>query len=345
MKPVDHLPEIHGRLIHSLMIHVPLIHVPLIHSLLGQALVLGLVLAPPSPAQAAARPSAEPLARQGAEGSSHIQHFRYDPEASFAIVALPGVPTDLQLAPDEHVTGFALGDTVQWLVEELAGHVFVKPLKPALFTAGTLVTDRRTYQLTLKSVLAGDDWMQRVTWVYPDLIVLRTPPAPLPHGAEWTAPAGRVVATPGGTVPVFSGTSAGAGATAGPAAGAASRGLPAGITVPGPGDSHALPPTEGLDPTRLDFDYRLVGTAPFRPQVVFDDGHSMWLRIPPHESLPALFQAGEDGLVLVNYAVRGDWVVIPRILPRLVLKLGKSEVDIQRHASGRSAEGGQHAPW
>ena len=246
------------------------------------------------------------------EAGSHIQRFRYDAEASFAILALPGVPTDLQLAPDEHVTGFAVGDTIQWVVEELAGHVFIKPLRPALFTAGTLVTDRRTYQLTLRSVTPGEDWMQRVSWQYPDLVVLRTPAPPLPHGAQWIGAAAPTV--PATAAPVAAAPAPASGATGGRRA------------------------TDGLDPAVLDFDYRVVGDAPFRPQVVFDDGHAIWLRVPPRESLPAVFQDGGEGATLVNFALRGDWLVIPRLLPAFTLKLGRQEVQVLRHPG--AAQGG-----
>ena len=60
------------------------------------------------------------------ESAGKSQRFRFDPEASFTIIGYPGVPTDIQLSPDEHVTGFALGDTVQWVIEELPGHLFIK---------------------------------------------------------------------------------------------------------------------------------------------------------------------------------------------------------------------------
>ena len=251
------------------------------------------------------------------DGAGHAQRFRYDPEASFAILALPGVPTDLQLAADERVTGFALGDTIQWVIEELPGHVFIKPLKSELFTAGTLVTDRRTYQLTLRSGHPRDEWMQRVTWSYPDLVVLRAPAGSLPHAAE------RVAAL--------------AEATAGVGHGAAGTGADAdrsGAIVPGTGAAAGTGTVGagGLDPARLDFDYRLSGDAPFRPLTVFDDGRSNWLRMPARQTMPALFLVADGSPQLVHYVVRGDWLVVPRLAARLILKLGRSEVQVQRHA-------------
>jgi len=108
-------------------------------------------------------------------GKGRMTAFRYDANMSFSLLCRPGAPTDVQLGLDEKVVGFALGDSVQWVVEELPGHVFVKPLRAGLTTAGTLVTDRRTYQLALRSVSGDGLWHQRVSWSYPDLVVLRDP--------------------------------------------------------------------------------------------------------------------------------------------------------------------------
>ncbi len=97
-------------------------------------------------------------------GDQRLAVFRYDPNSTFTIVTIPGVPTDIQLSADEKVTGLALGDTVQWMVEELPGHLFIKPLRADLFTAGTLVTDRRVYQLLFKSTTLQGRWVQKVSW-------------------------------------------------------------------------------------------------------------------------------------------------------------------------------------
>ena len=129
-----------------------------------------------------------------------MAQFRYDQNGAYAILCRPGAPTDIELAPEEHVVGFALGDTVQWVVEELPGHVFVKPLKANLATAGTLVTNRRTYQLSLRSVSADAAWHQRVSWIYPDLVVLRDrarePSAPAPTSAPEPPQTGRRAVDP-----------------------------------------------------------------------------------------------------------------------------------------------------
>jgi type IV secretion system protein VirB9 len=242
----------------------------------------------------------------GANGNMHTeestgksQRFRFDPEASYTIISYPGVPTDIQLSPAEHVTGFAVGDTVQWVIEELPGHLFIKPMRADLFTAGTLVTDHRTYQLAFKSSNSKENWMQRVSWSYPDLVILRATESSLPHAAE------RVPFDLRSTL---------------------SR-SPIDINM-----GRSSQP-RGIDPSKLNMDYQIKGDAPFRPISVFDDGRSMWIKMPPHEPLPAVFAETEEGGKLVHYAIQEDWIVLPRLIPKLTLKLGASEIHIARKNS------------
>lgn len=220
------------------------------------------------------------------EPAPHTQRYRFDPETSFLIVGSPGVPTDLQLAPEEHVTGFALGDTVQWVIEELPGHVFVKPMKSDINTAGTLVTDRHSYQLIFRSAHPKESWMQRVLWTYPDLVIFRAPQSAPPHGAE------RIPAIPINDSPKVS--------------------------------------TAGLDPTAWNFQYSIEGEASFRPLNVMDDQKSIWIHLKSKESMPAVFEGNSEAAKLMNYSLRGDWILIPKLASEITLKLGRQEVHIHR---------------
>jgi P-type conjugative transfer protein VirB9 len=89
---------------------------------------------------------------------------------------------------------------------------------------------------------------------------------------------------------------------------------------------------EAVRPQDLRFGYTLDGDAPFRPVSLFDDGSFTWIRMPARlAELPALFGGGEDGtLVIVNYVVKGDYLLAQRVMERGVLKLGKQEVHFTR---------------
>lgn len=97
---------------------------------------------------------------------SHGEEYVYVSHQIYHVQSTPGVPTDIQIPASEKIMGFALGDTVQWLVEELPGHLFVKPIKAGLFTAGTLVTNKHVYSLQFKSVVVEGDWDQTISWVF-----------------------------------------------------------------------------------------------------------------------------------------------------------------------------------
>lgn len=230
------------------------------------------------------------------DASGKNQRFRFDPEASFTIIGYPGVPTDIQLSSDEHVTGFALGDTVQWVIEELPGHLFIKPMRADLFTAGTLVTDRHTYQLSFKSSNIKENWMQRVSWSYPDLVILRATESSLPHGAERVPYDLRTARSGNGSDTTITSASQ----------------------------------ARSIDPSKMNMDYQIKGEAPFKPLAVFDDGRSMWIKMRRNESLPAVFEDTEEGGKLVHFAVQEEWIVIPRIVPKLILKLGSNELHLTR---------------
>jgi Type IV secretory pathway, VirB9 components len=194
----------------------------------------------------------------------------YDAESVTEITTVPGVPTDIELAPEEKITGLALGDTIQWRVEELPGHLFIKPLHTGLFTAATLVTNQRVYPLVLHSTNTTGAWLLRVRWTIP--------PAIPQHSAN--------------------------------------------------------PPPIALIPTPRNRDYTIEGEAEFRPKAVFDDGHFTWIDMGQPQVLPALFMVGPDGPQLINYLLHSPYFVVQRLMPRFLLKLGKTEVTITNRAYG-----------
>lgn len=97
--------------------------------------------------------------------------FRFDPNLTYPVLARPGVVTHVQLHPGETLRALAVGDSVQWQVQQTGNNIFIKPVKADLFTSATVVTDKRTYQLTLRAGRSDGKWYQRISWEYPDLIV------------------------------------------------------------------------------------------------------------------------------------------------------------------------------
>jgi type IV secretion system protein VirB9 len=92
----------------------------------------------------------------------------------------------------------------------------------------------------------------------------------------------------------------------------------------------AEPKSEALaeaDLTRLCFDYRIEGRAPWRPVRVFDDGRRTVIDFPPQiasAQMPPLFvlAANGRGAELVNYRVQGHRMVVDGIFQAAELRMG-----------------------
>jgi type IV secretion system protein VirB9 len=84
-------------------------------------------------------------------------------------------------------------------------------------------------------------------------------------------------------------------------------------------------------PDKLNWDYSVDGNAEFRPEVVFDDGHSIWMRMPAKaQTWPVpMYRDGGDRVV-GNFIRRGDFLVFQRLADEIVLVSGKDEVTVTR---------------
>lgn len=205
--------------------------------------------------------------------------FQYDANQSYTILTLPDTVTDIEIGPDEHlVAPPALGDTVQWRVQAVGRHVFVKPVRNNIFTSMTLVTDKRSYEITLRASPAGGKWYQRVTWQYPDIVIANFKEAEADQAAH-EAKLDHLAKT----------------------------------TV-----------ASETDYTKLNFDYSVSGDSDLKPATVFDDGKFTYIRMKKSsQTMPVVFVENKNGKKeIVNYDLRGDYMVIQRVARRFILQNG-----------------------
>jgi len=96
------------------------------------------------------------------------------------------------------------------------------------------------------------------------------------------------------------------------------------------GSAGAAPDAVAVSPDKLNFDYGVSGNASFKPETVFDDGKSIWMRIPKSADWPvALVKDGSD-YVVANFVRRGDFLVLQRLADEVALRSGDTEVIVQR---------------
>jgi type IV secretion system protein TrbG len=229
-------------------------------------------------------------------GDSRLVEFSYDQDNTYLVLAKPKAVTHIQFAADEVIQSVAAGDTANW------------EFTPTRNRKNLFVKPRFDDQETSLTVITDKRSYQ---------FVLRS----TGDGKKWYQRVSWIysrdlVLTVEGEDPPEKAASA-------PAAAA---------TV-------AKQATDGeIEPSSLQFGYQISGDATFRPRVVFDDGKFTYFKMPADlQELPALFAVIEDkDYSLVNFEVKGDYLVAQRLLPLAVLKLGREEVRVSKPAPKRN---------
>lgn len=107
------------------------------------------------------RTDAHPVA-----ANTRLVVFRWSDQQSFTIRGLPAAFTNVEVPEGERIEGFYLSDPASWSfhVTEDQRRLLVRPAAPGAYATGVLVTDARSYELTLIAVGQGEPWFQRVRW-------------------------------------------------------------------------------------------------------------------------------------------------------------------------------------
>ncbi|TDN59102.1 TrbG/VirB9 family P-type conjugative transfer protein [Paraburkholderia sp. BL10I2N1] len=90
----------------------------------------------------------------------------------------------------------------------------------------------------------------------------------------------------------------------------------------------------GVSPDKLNFDYTVSGSAPFKPETVFDDGKSVWLRLPAGApfAVPIIKEHGDN--VSPNFIRRGQYIVVQQLADEIVLRAADDEVTVKHGRRG-----------
>ncbi len=92
-----------------------------------------------------------------------------------------------------------------------------------------------------------------------------------------------------------------------------------------------------IDPAQINFAWSKSGNEKLLPESVFDDGEATFLTWPEGRAVPAILitdTAGTEGPV--NFAVRGNTIVVEGVPPQIVLRSGKERALIVNGGPPRS---------
>ena len=98
----------------------------------------------------------------------------------------------------------------------------------------------------------------------------------------------------------------------------------------------ATDPYAVLDPTQLNFEWAREGSGTLLPERVFDDGNATFLVWPAGTALPAILVRDHEGMEgPVNYAVRGDLIVLDIVPRTIVLRAGENAAELTNRGPAR----------
>jgi type IV secretion system protein VirB9 len=85
----------------------------------------------------------------------------------------------------------------------------------------------------------------------------------------------------------------------------------------------------GNDPAELNFAWATAGDPALLPMRTYDDGDAVFLTWPAGAPVPAILITNIDGDEgPVNYALRGDTVVVEGVHPQIILRSGRERATL-----------------
>lgn len=264
-------------------------------------------------AQAQKRASTGPNAAVPMPLDARLVTFNFDRDYDYPVLMRPFTMVHLEFAPGESLKGYYASDmsASRWTFKpaRTKRDLFVMSKGDNLLNTATIITNLRTYQVTFVSASKGS-YYKRVNWA----------------GDTDQDSAAAGLDTFGGNGPAPRGSNGPLGGTEwdAPASPPPRSAAPARFDQSGR-------PADIVDISNANFDYRIDGSAPFKPAMVFDDGKFTWIQLPANvQEIPAIFALGADGTAeLVNFTVRRNYFVVQRLFPDgALLKLRKDEVRI-----------------
>jgi hypothetical protein len=255
--------------------------------------------------------TAGPASAQSEAGSRITQGARtvvYHPRALIALRAKLQYTTLIVLPEGDDVVEVTCGDKEFWIVNVRDHLVSVKPAKPGSETNLNLVTTSgQVYAFLLTEI-------SKRTGEAPDLTVYLEPDD---LAAAATARA-RPRYVPAEQLEDFRAQAIAAREDARQASEAARVALEDGLTA-----------FRTAYPLTLRFPYRFTANrAPFFVSAIFHDDHRTFIQARAPE-LPSLYEEKDGAPNLVNFEVRDGTYIVPKILDRGYLMLGKQRLDFE----------------
>jgi len=219
----------------------------------------------------------------------------YDPDEIVRVDGKANVQTTIRFAENEQIENVAIGDSTKWQVTPNR-QANLLFVKPLADRAATNMTVVTNKRTYLFDLVANPAHRNPVYVLAFDYPVEIEDPAQVQQ----------------------------ANAAGGP-------GAPAPIEMAAAADPYAV-----LDPAALNFAWGSEGHRALLPERVFDDGEATFLAWPLDSALPAILVKDEDGTEgPVNFAVRGDVIVVDGVPSEIILRSGEETATLTHQGPPR----------
>ncbi|MPW20074.1 conjugal transfer protein TrbG [Paraburkholderia sp. CNPSo 3157] len=241
----------------------------------------------------------------------HVQCASYDPDQVYRVATMPGRAVMIQFEPGEHIVdhGAGIGDAKAWHMAMNESGALLKPGAIQPETNLVLVTNRRTYTLSLADVST----LQPATWVlrfdYPDTRA-RASAAQLRRQQAVTA--------------ALAGSAAKVPPSAEPAA------MPPAVAANAPTATGGNATQTSVMGNSANMQYMMRGDRALAPTALWDDGRFTYFKYATARDLPTIFTKLPDGgEATVNFHMEGDTVVVHEVSRDFVIRYGQSVLGIR----------------
>lgn len=124
-----------------------------------------------------ALPSMAAVTPKGAKKDNRIQYVTYDADNVIRIRTRLGISTLIQLSAGETLesptAGLGIGDEKAWKIGVKGHNIFLKPSAVSPETNITLVTNKRTYAISLETVNENQNPAYIVRFIYPEIEAMK----------------------------------------------------------------------------------------------------------------------------------------------------------------------------
>ena len=251
----------------------------------------------------AAALAASSLAALPAQADPRLVERLYDANSVVTINGRVNVQSTIEFGDGEAIENVAIGDSQSWQVtpNRRANLLFVKPLEPRAATNMTVVTNKRTYLFDLVASPATRSPLYVLKFTYPVEEVEEEQAPQLAGGNQPRDPAQ----------------------------------VPNALEVAAASDALAV-----VDPAALNFDWASDGASRLLPDQIYDDGSATFIAWPAGAPMPAILVKDRDGMEgPVNFAVRGDTVVLDGVPREIILRSGDDMATLINMGSDAPAPG------